>query len=518
MYAEFYKLAEEPFPVTPDPKYLYLSDSHKEALASIVYGIEKRRGFVGIVGEVGTGKTTILHAYLNTVDRNAFSIIYIYDPQVTFEELITVIARELGIVGVAGASRSAIVTQIHYALVKEYQKDRTVVLVIDEAQNMPVETLESLRLLSNIETKTTKLLQIVIAGQPELEQLLERRELRQLNQRIAVKSTILPLTIDESRQYIRQRMDAVALEKRRVFDNAALRHITRFAQGIPRLINIACDAALMNGYGHGAKRITAGIASDAIKSLEQRAVSRRRFPYARIAAAVALIAVAAIWIAVVATTVHTVGPAAAVETAATPSSVASQVAGGQWPGETHMQLTRELTETGHLGVQPGENTAGLDLAPAAPDDRGNNPGTAQLTETATEGPAAATNIVIQPVAAVAPETALANPPLSLADRLERIQWDPRPLPDSDFPIVRTVKRGEMISQICFDNYGFLADELYDHVRNYNPQLVDINDVSPGQTIALPALPGELQRARSAYIKRKLRRQTRLAAAGEQELE
>jgi general secretion pathway protein A len=263
MYANFYNLEKEPFHITPDPAFLFLSPSHKEALGSIIYGVGHKKGFVLITGEVGTGKTTIIRSYLEDVDRSMLKILYIFNSNVSFQGLLKTINKELGIIDLTD-DVVEMVNVLHYKLIEEYKKGITVVLIIDEAQNMPVETLENIRMLSNLETSTDKLIQIVFSGQPEFEQKLERKELRQLKQRIAVKSTIRPLSAEESRAYILHRLQKASAENSALFTDGALRKIIKEAHGIPRLINILCENAFITALGYRQKRITARIVKEVI--------------------------------------------------------------------------------------------------------------------------------------------------------------------------------------------------------------------------------------------------------------
>src|SRR5438105_13681454 len=197
MYLEFYCFRKAPFRTTPDADFLYSSPSHKEALAALIYGIQERKGFIAITGEVGVGKTLILRAYLKTVDNNKQKSIYIFNPGVTFETLLTTILKELGVEPVS-TQAAEMVSQLHELLIAEYRNEGMVVLVIDEAQNIPVETLEGMRMLSNFETSTEKLSQIVLVGQHELEILLVRHELCQVRQRIAVRAKMSQLTNNQT--------------------------------------------------------------------------------------------------------------------------------------------------------------------------------------------------------------------------------------------------------------------------------------------------------------------------------
>jgi general secretion pathway protein A len=269
MYLEFYNLKKEPFQVTPDPEFIYLSESHKEALASIIYGTEQKKGFIAITGAVGVGKTTVLRLYLASLQDHPdwhVKTIYALNPNVTFQGLLKTIYRELG-VRLTTKDTSEMVNRLHRILVKEYKDGNNVVLIIDEAQNMPVETLENLRMLSNLETATDKLVQIVLVGQPELDETLNRYELRQLKQRIAVRALISPLTIRESREYITHRLQKAGSGDGHVFTEGALRAIVNHGQGIPRAINIVCDNSLITGFGYQEKPVTVRVVREVLRDL-----------------------------------------------------------------------------------------------------------------------------------------------------------------------------------------------------------------------------------------------------------
>jgi general secretion pathway protein A len=275
MYAKFYKLRKEPFNVTPDPTFLCLSSSHKEAIAALLYGIRSRKGFIAILGEVGTGKTTIVRTYLNSINRGTIKLIYLFNPNLTFNALLRDLLAEFDVKPASDESNKMI-AQLHRCLIDQFRKGRNVTLIIDEAQNMPLPTLESLRMLSNLETTREKLLQIVLVGQPELEAMLARHELRQLCNRIAILAKIHPLSEKESLYYIQSRVDKVSLKKNnRLFTNEALRLIVKRAQGIPRTINILCDNALITGYGYQSSVITADIVKEIFADREGRRLPKR---------------------------------------------------------------------------------------------------------------------------------------------------------------------------------------------------------------------------------------------------
>jgi len=285
MYEAFYQLDKAPFQVTPDPAFLYLSPTHKEALASIVYGVEERKGFVVVLGEVGLGKTTLLRAYLDRLDKKRVTVAYVFNPNIPFKALLDTVLRGLGIRD-GLYEVPAMVDQLHQIAIEEYRQGRNLVLIVDEAQNMPVETLESLRVLSNLETSTDKLFQIVLVGQPEFAEKLELRELRQLKQRIAVRCTLSPFSDEESLAYIEHRLNRAGASSPSVFTRGALRRIVRYARGIPRMLNILCDNALVTGLGYRKKPVTAAIVREVIRDLEGkgRVGARRRWAWVSVTA------------------------------------------------------------------------------------------------------------------------------------------------------------------------------------------------------------------------------------------
>ena len=263
MYSRFYGFTTEPFQNTPDLDFLFLSPNHKEALACIEYGIKQRKGFIAITGEAGVGKTMLLRSYLTKVDATTQKTIYILNPKVSFDSLLTTILKELHAEPIAGPTTQKL-NQLHEVLIAEYRNDHTVVLIVDEAQHIPIETLESIRVLSNLETATEKLIQMVLVGQPELDVLLNRSELRQVRERIVLRARIAPLTKAESEEYIDHRLGLVSKEARAVFSKQALDRIVKSANGIPRRLNILCDTVLITGFGYRQAIISGGIAKEAI--------------------------------------------------------------------------------------------------------------------------------------------------------------------------------------------------------------------------------------------------------------
>ena len=270
MYQNFYNLRKEPFHITPDPEFLFLSHSHKQALGSIVYGVRNRKGFVVITGEVGVGKTTVLRSYLERVAKPKTKIIYIFNANVSFKNLLKIICKELGLDAKAGDSVEML-NDLYQILMEEYKQGNTVLLIVDEAQNMPIETLENLRMLSNLETSKDKLLQIVLIGQCEFDETLNLYELRQLKQRVVIRSTIIPFSEAESMAYIKHRLAKAAYNGSQVFTKAALKRIIKEAKGIPRNLNILCDNALITGFGYKVTPVNTKIVNEVITDFNGKA-------------------------------------------------------------------------------------------------------------------------------------------------------------------------------------------------------------------------------------------------------
>ncbi len=269
MYLEFFGLQARPFHSTPDPYFLYLSSSHKQALGSIIYGVKEKKGFIAVTGEVGLGKTTILRSFLAQIDQANQHTIYLLNPNLSFTSVVKTLLCELGQDPIEGDD-AEITQQLHMVLIEKYLENKTVTLLIDDAQNIPVVTIEQLRMLSNLETSKDKLIQIVLLGQTELDTLLDRYELRQIRQRIAVRAIIRPLSQLESHQYIQHRLDKAGGKGKKVFTKAALGFIVREAEGIPRRLNILCDNALVTAFGYNKSQVNARIAKEVISDLSGR--------------------------------------------------------------------------------------------------------------------------------------------------------------------------------------------------------------------------------------------------------
>jgi general secretion pathway protein A len=290
MYASFFGLNEKPFSITPDPRYLFLSERHAEALAHLVYGINEAGGFIQLTGEVGTGKTTVVRSLLAQAPKHA-EIALILNPRKTPPEFLLAICEELGI-AVAPESESSLkdlVDLLSYHLLGAHAEGKRIVLVVDEAQNLAPEVLEQVRLLTNLETETQKLLQIILIGQPELRELLGRTELRQLAQRITGRYHLDPLSGDEAAAYVRHRL-RVAGSTREIFSNGALREILRLSGGVPRLINIIADRALLGAFTEDRHLVTGSVVRRAAGEVFGKSIQPRWLPFAA-AGAVGAVAV-----------------------------------------------------------------------------------------------------------------------------------------------------------------------------------------------------------------------------------
>lgn len=266
MYRKFYNIKEKPFNVTSDPNFLFLSRKHKEALSHLIYGIEERKGFLEITGGIGTGKTTLCRALLNRLDSNTKTA-FVYNPDLSQLQLLQTIIEDFGL-SVDKKSKMHIFKQLNKFLLEQLSLGNNVVLIIDEAQNLKPALLEQIRLLSNLETDKEKLFQIVLVGQPELQDRLDAPGLTQLKQRIAVRYHILPLDRDEVKDYINHRLAVAGSVGDIIFEEKAIDLIYGYSGGVPRLINILCDKALLLGFVLETKVITFDIVMKSIKEME----------------------------------------------------------------------------------------------------------------------------------------------------------------------------------------------------------------------------------------------------------
>src|SRR5882672_5427660 len=247
MYKKFFGLKENPFNVNPDPRYLFLTHNTQEALACLTYGIETRKGFILLTGEVGTGKTTLINKLLEWLHKERVSTAFVFNPRLSVSQFFDFMMADFGI-PCESRQKGQMLMKLNQWLLERYQAGERAVLIVDEAQNLSPQMLEEIRLLTNLETSTEKLLQIVLAGQPELEQKLNQPQLRQLRQRITLRAKTRQLTIEETQGYIQERMRIAGAENPDIFSLEAVAAVHRYARGIPRVTNLLCEHALVSSF------------------------------------------------------------------------------------------------------------------------------------------------------------------------------------------------------------------------------------------------------------------------------
>ncbi len=288
MYETFFGFKEKPFALTPDPRYFYPSRVHREALDHLLYGIREREGFIVITGDVGTGKTTLCRAILLQVDEGMTTAV-VLNPILSEDELLRTILRDFGL-SAAGHTKNELIAELNEFLIRTVTAGRRAVLIVDEAQNLSHVLLEQIRLLSNLETERDKLIQIILVGQLDLLKHLASPELKQLNQRVSVRYRLTPLSFQETCQYVYHRLMVAGGATGVSFSSGALRAIYRHSQGIPRLVNLAADRALLQGYTDQSREITGRRAQAGIRSLvDDGAGHRTRGFFARRALFVVLV-------------------------------------------------------------------------------------------------------------------------------------------------------------------------------------------------------------------------------------
>lgn len=281
MYCEYFKLKEKPFNLTPDPRYLFLGKNHSEPFAQLLYATQEGAGFAVFIGEVGTGKTTLIRAIVSRLPEN-FVPAFIFNPNIDELELYQSINRELDI-ECETESKNTLQYILNRYLIDQKRAGRHVVLFIDEAQNLTPPVLEQIRLISNLETDEEKLIQIILVGQPELRSILERQSLRQLRQRISVRCNLGPLDLNETVDYIHHRLTTAGSGSREIFNRSALRRLFDFSGGTPRLINLVCDRALLAAYASGKRNVTRRMIGNCIREIDGKA--RPRTGYGRFVSA-----------------------------------------------------------------------------------------------------------------------------------------------------------------------------------------------------------------------------------------
>ncbi|MGB7946986.1 MAG: AAA family ATPase [Candidatus Binatia bacterium] len=274
MYSDHFGFAELPFSISPDARFWYANSLYREAFATLRYGIETRKGFIVITGEAGTGKTTLLRRFMQSA-RGSVHTAFIFNTHRSFTDLLRLALNDLGLPS-SSHDRLTLMAQLNTYLFNRLDQGHIVSLLVDEAQNLSNEMLEELRLLSNLETDRAKLIQIVLIGQPELESKLEQPELRQLKQRVAIRCRLVPLKSNEVAPYIHSRLQTVGYQGEPLFDLESIRHIARYSKGIPRLINVICDNALLIAYANSQRKVSAEIIHEVARDLQLSGPSQPR--------------------------------------------------------------------------------------------------------------------------------------------------------------------------------------------------------------------------------------------------
>ena len=271
MYKQFFKLQKNPFEITPDPSFLFATKRHKEALAALYYGVRRHKGFVVLTGEVGTGKTLLVRCLLQLLNRDNVAYAYVFNSVLAPLEFLQYIAGDFGLPS-SGKAKSELLLLLGNHLIERHRKKQTTVLVIDEAHHLSPEVLEEVRLLTNLETPEQKLLQILLVGQPELDDKLDSFELRQLKQRVALRAHLQPLTLEETTGYVQRRLQLAGGDSQvhGLFNDEALAAVHQHSRGIPRLINTVCENALITAYASRSHLVSVDMVEDVARDLRLR--------------------------------------------------------------------------------------------------------------------------------------------------------------------------------------------------------------------------------------------------------
>ena len=270
MYESFYGLTERPFQLTPDPRFVFLTPGHSEALAHLEYGLSGRKGITLLIGEVGTGKTTIIRAALGRIRHDAVAIAQLSNPTLTRQEFYQLLAADWKLSAEAGASKAQFLLELEAMARRRHENGGVTALIVDEAQSLPVALLEEIRLLANLESETTKLLQVILVGQPELAAKLNQPELRQLKQRIALRCSLPSMGLRETAAYIAGRIRMAGGDASRLFTREAVSEVFDRSQGIPRLVNVICDNALVSGFALALRPISRHVVMQVCQDFDYR--------------------------------------------------------------------------------------------------------------------------------------------------------------------------------------------------------------------------------------------------------
>jgi len=483
MYKDFYHFTKEPFNNTPDSEFLYLSPTHWEALAAIVYGTENRKAFILITGDVGVGKTSILRAHLKDIDRDKVRYIYITNPNLTFRELLEKIFKELHIEA-EGLTTGQMVARFHHVVADEYQHGRNFIILVDEAQHMPVETLENIKLFSNLETSTDKMIQFVFAAPPEFDQILDLHHLRSLKQRITVRARIHPLSAEESAEYIQYRLSLVADSEEQAFTKDAIIMIAARAKGIPKIINIICDNALVTGMEYHQKPVSTKIVREVIsdlKAVEKSKFKMNKIKWAHLAAGLTIVLVLGLLF-----TMYKVSGVIADRSA--------QLNQFQQPTRKGKVYTVPLIQVNPATDQTITVTSGQANLPASQGEKTDTSAVNQISKN-------------DPAVTDASKQTLSSIGEGKSDKASSVKKDPEGMAgfnqtngtrgiikpaesskkEQKYPVIAIVKKNDNLFRLTIRAYGFSNDRVLKFVKKYNPSIKDIRNIEAGSRIAFPPL-------------------------------
>ena len=478
MYLDFYQLKQTPFPSPPEPAHLFLSPSHQQAITAITSGVEERHGFVLITGAGGVGKTTILRAYLAQGHPAQLTTLVITNPQVTFPALLTTLCQACEL-ETTGLDRFAMQTAFQQYLLGAYRQGRNMAVLIDDAHRMPLTTLEQLWLLANLDIAATKLIQIVLFGQPELEQRFHRYALRHIAQRIAIRATIVPLTKAESHTYIREGLARVALPGRPIFTRGALRCLVRAAHGIPQRLTSLCSQALVTGCSMRQRPITARLVRSVVRAESPGAPLAPRWLLGLATAAGILLATGGLWLTLRGPLQRATGPES-------PQPLAP--AGTQVP--QHAQEPRPASPSPQSSLDntavPPRGTSELPT-PLPSADSASVPPSLPTAEVAREEASA-------PSAGETPSPPAATPvgepqPAPVASTTETQAFPPRREETTSAHLPRTViiKRGDSVWKLALETYGFVDAPLLQRIHERNPHIKKLDAIPIDAKLVLPEL-------------------------------
>jgi general secretion pathway protein A len=490
MYLNFYQLHKKPFSLAPDPEFLYLSQQHKDALGAIVYGIREREGFVSIVGEVGTGKTTIVRSFLHKAGRNKILPIFIFNSRITFSELMKTFLSEIGLDVDALQGKYNVNDMVRLAyksMLEKTREGKNLVLIIDEAQNMPVETLGNLCILSNFETSKAKLIQIVLVGQPELQKKLDLYELRQLRQRIAYRALITPLSIKESIGYLHHRLSLSSKGQKPVFTTSAIRRIVKHSKGVPRVINILCENSLVAGYGLQKKPVSLKLVKQVIAEYEGSRFSGQLL-LKKVAGSMLILLLAALLV-----------------DSYFPSPQSPEESMGEQghftpPSMPHLQPVsindRAISSSKKVVEQIEDEIPTLvrnaETVPAS-DDSNSPPSPVETFQLQTREPL---SLIPLPEVSRDPSTTTAEEITSLREKLFELiskaesifdQSTGLDIPSKQSAHTKIVKKGDTLSTLCLETYGFVTMRALVWLKTHNPHISNMDEIQIDEIIFFPEM-------------------------------